>query len=64
MNSKCGFKARENAKATSLAFVLLDFRHAGVRRRAQCTRPNVVVLFYAIAVVGEVSTELSARSPA
>ena len=29
-----GSKAREGAKATSLAFVLLDFQHAGVRRRA------------------------------
>ena len=25
----------------SLAFVLLDFQHAGVRRRAWCTRQNV-----------------------
>ena len=29
-----GSKARECAKAISLAFVLLDFQHAGVRRRA------------------------------
>ena len=29
-----GSKARESAKAMSLAFVLLDFEHAGVRRRA------------------------------
>ena len=29
-----GSKARESAEATSLAFVLLDFQHAGVRRRA------------------------------
>ena len=29
-----GSKAREGAKAMSLAFVLLDFQHAGVRRRA------------------------------
>ena len=27
-------KAREGAEAMSLAFVLLDFQHAGVRRRA------------------------------
>ena len=25
----------------SLAFVLLDFQHVGVRRRAQCTRRSV-----------------------
>ena len=34
-----GSKAREGAKAMNLAFVLLDFQHAGVRRRnnaAQC----------------------------
>ena len=29
-----GSKARESAEAMSLAFVLLDFQHAGVRRRA------------------------------
>ena len=29
-----GSKAREGAEAMSLAFVLLDFQHAGVRRRA------------------------------
>ena len=29
-----GSKVRECAKAISLAFVLLDFQHAGVRRRA------------------------------
>ena len=29
-----GSKARDGAKAMSLAFVLLDFEHAGVRRRA------------------------------
>ena len=29
-----GSKAREGAKVMSLAFVLLDFQHAGVRRRA------------------------------
>ena len=29
-----GSKAREGAKAMSLAFVLLDFEHAGVRRTA------------------------------
>ena len=36
-----GSKAREGAKAMGLAFVLLDFQHAGVRRRAQCTRWSV-----------------------
>ena len=36
-----GSKAREGAKAVSLAFVLLDFQHAGVRRRAKCTRRSV-----------------------
>ena len=36
-----GSKAREGAKSMSLAFVLLDFQHAGVRRRAQCTRRSV-----------------------
>ena len=36
-----GSKAREAAKAKSLAFVLLDFQHAGVRRRAYCTRRSV-----------------------
>ena len=34
MNSKLGSKEREGAKAMCLAFVLLDFQHAGVRRRA------------------------------
>ena len=29
-----GSKAREGAKATSLVFVLLDFQHVSVRRRA------------------------------
>ena len=29
-----GSKARETAKATSLAFALLDFQHPDVRRRA------------------------------
>ena len=29
-----GYKARENAKAMGLAFVLLDFQHTDVRRRA------------------------------
>ena len=29
-----GSKARDGAKDMSLAFVLLDFQHAGVRRRA------------------------------
>ena len=32
--SNVGSKAREGAKAVSLAFVLLDLQHAGVRRRA------------------------------
>ena len=36
-----GSKAREVSKAMSLAFVLLDFQHAGVRRRAFCTRWSV-----------------------
>ena len=36
-----GSKAREGVKAVSLAFVLLDFQHVGVRRRAQCTRRSV-----------------------
>ena len=36
-----GSKAREGAKAMSLAFVLLDFQHAGVRRRAWCTRRSI-----------------------
>ena len=36
-----GSKARESVEAMSLAFVLLDFQHAGVRRRAQCTRWSV-----------------------
>ena len=31
--SNVGSKAREGEKAMSLAFVLLDFQHAGVRRR-------------------------------
>ena len=31
-----GSKARESVKARSLAFVLLDFQHVGVRRRVQC----------------------------
>ena len=34
-------KARESTKAMTLVFVLLDFQHAGVRRRAQCTRWSV-----------------------
>ena len=38
---KVGSKAREGVKAMSLAFVLLDFQHAGVRRRAYCTRQSV-----------------------
>ena len=36
-----GSNAREGAKAMSLAFVLLDFQHARVRRRALCTRRSV-----------------------
>ena len=36
-----GSKAKESAKALSLAFVLLDFQYAGVRRRAECTRRRV-----------------------
>ena len=38
-----GSKAREGAKAMNLAFVLLDFQHVGVRRRAQCMRRSVDV---------------------
>ena len=30
-------KSRDGAKAISLAFVLQDFQHADVRKRAQCT---------------------------
>ena len=29
---------KNDANVMNLAFVLLDFQHAGVRRRAQCTR--------------------------
>ena len=36
-----GSKTTEGAEAMSLAFVLLDFQHAGVRRRVQCTRQSV-----------------------
>ena len=36
-----GSKAREGAKGTSLAIVLLDFLDMGVTRRAQCTRQSV-----------------------
>ena len=39
-----GSKAREGAKAMSFAFVLLDFQHAGVRRRVyetECRRTAV-----------------------
>ena len=36
-------KARESVKATTLAFALLDFQHASVRRRAQHTRQSVAV---------------------
>ena len=38
-----GSKAREGAKAMSLAFVLLDFQHAGVRRRALIVRRLIVL---------------------
>ena len=34
-------KARSGAKTMSLAFVLLDFQYAGVRRRAWCTRRDL-----------------------
>ena len=37
-----GSKARESAEAMSLAFVLLDFQHAGVRRRASVNRRDVL----------------------
>ena len=33
VNSTGGVQAKESAKAKSLVFVLLDFQHAGVRRR-------------------------------
>ena len=33
-----GSKAREGAKAMSLALVLLDFQHAGVRKKSLVTR--------------------------
>ena len=36
-----GCKARESVEAMCLAFVLLDFQHAGVRRRAYCMRWSV-----------------------
>ena len=36
-----GSKASEGTKARSLAFILLDFQYAGVRRRACCTRGSV-----------------------
>ena len=36
-----GSKAKESAKAMSLAFLSLDFQHAGVRRRAYCTKRSV-----------------------
>ena len=36
-----GSKAREGAKGTSLAIVLLDFLDVGVTRRAQCMRQSV-----------------------
>ena len=38
MNSICGVQSNRKCEATSLAFVLFDFQHAGVRRRAQYTR--------------------------
>ena len=38
-----GSNARESMKAMTLAFVLLDFQHAGVRRRAQCMRWSVAM---------------------
>ena len=41
MNSNVGSKASESAKAMSLAFVMLDFQHASVKRRAYCTRRSV-----------------------
>ena len=34
-------KARKGEKAMSLGFVLLDFQHAGVRRRVSCMRRSV-----------------------
>ena len=36
-----GSKAKESAKVMSLAFLLLDFQHAGERRRADCTKRSV-----------------------
>ena len=36
-----GSEAREGAEAMSLAFVLLDFQHVGVRRRVECMRWSV-----------------------
>ena len=41
MNSKCGVQSKRRCKAMSLAFVLLDFQHAGIKRRASCTRRRV-----------------------
>ena len=35
-----GSKAREGAKAMSLAFVVLDFQYAGVRKRKKKSVPN------------------------
>ena len=40
-NSKIGTKVSESAKAVSLAFVLLDIEHAGIRRRAKRARRSV-----------------------
>ena len=39
-----GSKARECVKATSLAFILLDFQHAGVRysRETHCSRKTLL----------------------
>ena len=39
--SNIGSKVSESAKAVSLAFVLLDFEHAGTRRRAKRARRSV-----------------------
>ena len=39
--SNVGSKAREDAKAMSLAFALLDFQHVDVRGRVLCTRRSV-----------------------
>ena len=39
--SNIGSKVSESAKAVSLAFVLLDSEHAGIRRRAKRARRSV-----------------------